>query len=169
MNSSYTDKKIFLARNGKVAGPFSEGDIKRFEVSGRIQEYTWMFREGETTWTLMEIPPPLPDFSTAGQIQSTTPGRAFELSQILVHDFNRFLVGSIASLNESQVTVQCKLKSNDPSGVPFSPRSKVFINLIEPKSQKQINLQTVLQDTKVSSNGLDLCLSWGKIPSLLSA
>jgi hypothetical protein len=158
MNSK---KGIFLGRNGKIEGPFTENDLKRFELSGRMTDYSWIIRHGENAWTLLENPPPLPHFGTSPQ--------PIFLKDMILHDFHQFTEGSLTELSELQALVYCAGVRPDEKFRGFAPGSKVLINLIEPHSKKEMNIETRLSSQVWKNDGLYLCLDWEKIPSLLAA
>ncbi len=53
-------RTIFLSKNGKTFGPFSEGEIEEFRNNGELSKFTWIFHDLKQGWIPIGPPPPLP-------------------------------------------------------------------------------------------------------------
>ena len=49
--------KYFLARSGKIAGPYSEEDLRTLETRGDLLSYTWIWTPGATDWKPLDPKP----------------------------------------------------------------------------------------------------------------
>jgi len=49
--------KYFLARSGKIAGPYSEEDIRTLETRGELLSYAWIWTPAATDWKALDPKP----------------------------------------------------------------------------------------------------------------
>lgn len=63
-------KTIYLARLGKVSGPFSEEEFSGFKASGKLLEYSWIWDDAVGVWAAVD-PAPAPLHHRATQNQSS--------------------------------------------------------------------------------------------------
>jgi|GEM_PF-4157531 len=52
-----SNQKYFLARSGKISGPFSEDDLKTLETRGELLSYAWIWAPGATDWKALDPKP----------------------------------------------------------------------------------------------------------------
>ena len=52
-----TKMKYYLAKSGNVTGPYLEDDIQKFEKTGEIFTYSWIWREGQEAWKAVDPAP----------------------------------------------------------------------------------------------------------------
>ena len=79
-----TTNKYFLARSGKIAGPFSDEDLRVLETRGELTNYSWIWAPGATDWKPLDPKPlmkpsfesPVPESSTDA---TSSTGEAYAL------------------------------------------------------------------------------------------
>ncbi|MEO5666639.1 MAG: DUF4339 domain-containing protein [Bdellovibrionota bacterium] len=52
-----TMNKYFLARSGKIAGPYSEEDLRVLEKRGELLSYSWIWTPGASDWKSIDPKP----------------------------------------------------------------------------------------------------------------
>ncbi len=50
-------EKFYLARSGKISGPYTEADIKALESRGELLTYTWIWVPGSQDWKPLDPKP----------------------------------------------------------------------------------------------------------------
>lgn len=71
--------KYFLARSGKIAGPYSEEDIRTLEGRGELLSYVWIWTPGATDWKPLDPKPQMkPNFENPQPgVQAPSGGEAY--------------------------------------------------------------------------------------------
>src|SRR5690349_5359584 len=53
-------KRIYLSKNGKTFGPFSEAEIDEFRKKEELNKFQWILHDLKQGWKPIGAPPPLP-------------------------------------------------------------------------------------------------------------
>ncbi|MGZ3688035.1 MAG: hypothetical protein ACXWP5_06155 [Bdellovibrionota bacterium] len=122
------NRTTYLARNGKISGPFTVTQIEEFRANGRLSEYRWIFSEGARDWQPLDPPPPPPTR------EENAPMESKKLSAIL-HDFHTGIaMGQVRRINEQG----CEVVSMDRDcGFRLGAGTPVALLLVDSKSGKE--------------------------------
>lgn len=160
-----SNKQIFLARFGKVHGPLTEHELTALHESGRIQEYTWLWDSRANQWKPIDPPPP-PLAVNLDSAHARRPGEAtpsFGLPNGLLaiaHDTRSVVSGAIERVTETGCELVCGVSSG------LSSSGRVFLNLLDPKSGKAVNVAGKLFDSAHTPRGWVYKIRWDQRPAL---
>ena len=185
-------KVIYLARFGKVHGPFSDTEIESFQANGKMLEFTWIWDYGTQAWRSLDpAPAPLFDAPAATQDQQvpaqeyrtavpvhqptgpTGPSPAelgFPASKgdvpVICHNFRQVVSG----FAQKMTATGCELVAE---GAHFSPtfvaKSPVILNLLDSGSGKQMNVSARVCGVTRSKDGWVYQVRWEQRPGLQAA
>lgn len=161
-----SQSNIYLGKNGRVFGPFTQLEYQQMEQSGDLNTYRWIWNTQRKIWDPIDPPPP-PVEATQG---ATSPGRSapkarLKIENILAvcHDFHRVVSGKIAQATEAG----CELITQDSKPSPsLATQSNVFLNLFDQKTGKSINVKAQLFGISRSQGGWTYRIRWNQCPSL---
>ncbi len=162
---------IYLARSGKVHGPFTEPELEKMMASGQIQQFTWIWDQKTSAWKALD-PAPAP-LSLEGSAPAKRAARGTAATatdphaiQVVCHDFQTLIAGSLAQITETG----CELLSTDLGGNPkFTPQSRLILNLLNEKTGQAMNVQAKLLGVARVEGAWSYKLRWEHCPELLQA
>lgn len=172
---------IYLARKGKVFGPFSESEYEGFHKSGEIDKYSWIWDSQILQWKPMD-PAPLPLKLDTGSVHTQTftpqlhsqpqPNLRIDVDKFIearniaaiCHDYHHAIAGKIGDVTATG----CELLSDEPySSPPLCARSLVHLNLLDESTGKSVNVEARIFDIHKTHKGWMYRLSWDQTPALL--
>jgi hypothetical protein len=168
---------IFLARTGRVFGPFSENDISLMRQKGELEQYSWLWNSQLTKWEPVDPPPP-PLVMTAEvhEIHQPTPTapaasqesfkrpRCTRRIEAICHDSQQIVSGVLASISESG----CQLVSSSHDSAPvFAPSSALLLNLLDPTTGQSMNVRARFTAASRQAGQWHYRLQWDDYPDLL--
>ena len=155
-----TKKAVYLARFGKVHGPFTDQELESFQANGKIHEFTWIWDLGAQNWRPLDPPPaalfdsqpaaaqPV-DYSTYRQPPAASAASGpspmdlgFPATRgqvpVVCHNFRQVVSG----LAHRMTATGCELRTTDGHFSPaFVSRSSVILNLLDDESGKLMNVE----------------------------
>ncbi|MCC7442325.1 MAG: hypothetical protein IT285_11865 [Bdellovibrionales bacterium] len=170
-NPSSSPDEIFLARGGRVHGPFTGADVERMHASGEMQKYSWMWDGGRELWKPLDPPPPpLEKDGTVGKPSRRKGEDAGVLPgyEALCHDQRT----AISAVLESVTETVCELRVPTGGGdtPPFSLGSAVTLNLLHPDTGHSLNVAALLQRALRQPDGSwTYQLRWKECPRFAAA
>jgi hypothetical protein len=141
---------IFLARNGRVSGPFSEAEISKLRQQGELERYSWMWNSRLAKWEPLDPPPP--PLVKTGRIEA------------ICHDSHQVVSGVLDAVSESG----CQLVTSAQDASPlFSPSSILLLNLLDPATGESMNVRARFASAARKSGQWHYRLQWDEYPALL--
>jgi len=172
----------YLAKDGKVSGPFDHDKIEELKKSGTFYEYEWMWDGQAPDWSpvprkLKSPPTMLPDGTnpaiqqpTAAQLQSpqvkTKSNIEIETSKknfYAVCFDNRTTMGGEVNHAHSRGG---KFTSVSGSGSPFPKGATVWLDLLDEKTDKSAKIKSVITSVNREKDQWVLDLEWTSCPLL---
>jgi len=177
--------KIYLAKSGKITGPYSERDLGRIEGSGELERFSWMWRSDIPGWQPVDpMPAPLdeanlaevtlpedaPAMPRSAPPLPPTPRRSHlklvgDPIEGICHDYRTAVSGRVVHVSESG----CELLVEGPASPRFTNQAKVYLNLLNSKSGHTMDVSARVSAINHSSEGWIYRLEWGSVPELLRA
>lgn len=169
-------KSTYLARFGKVFGPFSDEEIEGFQASGKINEYFWIWNEQSALWKPLD-PPPAPltpsaganvyEFAPEGELGPSPKELGFPKTSgsvpVVCHNYKAVLSGKLQRMTETG----CELLSEHGSFTPtFVNRSTIVMNLLDAGSGKLMNVSGRICAVKRMERGWSYQIRWEQRPEI---
>lgn len=167
---------IYLSRQGKVEGPFTEAAIRELRASGALAAYTYLCRGPGAPWEPVEAAPPAAPVAPSGPASSAPAAadassvraaqarleaarhRTYDRFEILAHDFRATVSGRFVAFSENGAD----LRTEDPaSGACFEQRARVVVNFLEPRSGRGINALAEVHEVFRRDGRWHYRLRWG--------
>lgn len=174
------DSPSYLAKNGKVYGPYEAAKIAELKASGDFYDYEWMWDGQAPDWApvprKLKSPPPLPGGVTP-QVAPSAPGQKrpppspmksveIETSKKLFPAIcfdNRTTMGGEVSHAHSRGGRFVSLP-NSPSVFPKG--ATVSVDLLDEAADKTAKIKSVVSGVSRLDNRWVLELEWGECPLL---
>ena len=179
-------KMVYLARFGKVHGPFTDQELEAFQANGKINEFTWVWDYSGQGWKPLD-PPPAALFDTgeqseqvgsaqilqySGHAQPTTAGPSpMDLGfpstrgqvSVVCHNFRQVVSGFVHRMTATG----CELKTSDGHLSPaFVSRSSVVLNLLDGESGKLMNVSCRICGVTRTPDGWVYQVRWEQRPEI---
>lgn len=180
------DAPVYLAKEGKVAGPFDPKKIEAMKASGEFYKYEWMWDGQSPDWApvprKLHSPPALPAGAVQEKEKTTTTtvkvataaapaaskpsfqGVDIETSKqvfcAVLFD-NRTTLGGEVSQAHSRGG---KFVSNPTQAVPFSKGATALLDVLDEKSDKSVKVQTQIASVSRMGDRWMLELEWNSNP-----
>lgn len=165
----HTQPMIFLARAGKVSGPFTEAQFEKMEAKGETSHFSWFWKTSAPGWKPLDPAPSFNPEQVAGSHAGKQHAPAAPVSasrvEVICHDFVNTVSGRLHDMSD----LNCELLSDHDSAEPlFCVRSKVVLNLLDPQSGASMNVQARI--TAVTRRGAHWVyrIRWATTPALLA-
>ena len=188
-------RQIFLGKNGQTFGPYTVEDLNKFQTSGQIRDYSWIWDSESPSWksldTLAPPPPPVenakpvtptPPPQTSAPVYTpptvTTPtpkattGRnlrpAFfsETSPLEVTCHDRTEV-IMGQIYSISETGCCFISKDANTKRCFAEQAVVFIDLFDPKSKKAMKTAVKLIGITQNEGRWAYQMQWSHCPELI--
>lgn len=168
---AHSHPMIYLARAGKVSGPFTEAQFEKMEAKGETSHYSWFWKTTASGWKPLD---PAPSFNpeqapghASGKAHGHAPTAPVSASrvEVICHDFVNTVSGRLHDMSD----LNCELLSDHESSEPlFCVHSKVVLNLLDPQSGASMNVQARI--TAVTRRGAHWVyrIRWATTPALLA-
>jgi hypothetical protein len=151
-------EEIFLAREGKIFGPFDAKELERFEASGEIRDYAFRWDPQSESWKPLQSPPTL----APGRLRAAT-GESNELEAI-AHDTCSSLVGGrIGNVSETGCDLFAHAEADSPA---LAVDAVIRVNLLDPASGRSLDVQARLKEVFRGAAGWIYRLRWISRPPL---
>lgn len=180
------DAPVYLAKDGKVAGPFDPKKIDEMKASGEFYKYEWMWDGKSPDWApvprKLHSPPALPGApqvrekidktkTNIATLAPTPASKPFQNVDIETSDQtfcavlfdNRQTLGGEVSHAHSR---GAKFISNPTHGIPFSKGSSANVDLLDEKSDKSAKVQALITNVSRMGERWVLELEWSGCPLL---
>jgi len=168
----------YLAKDGKVSGPFDHDKVEELKKNGSFYEYEWMWDGHSPDWTpiprkLKSPPSVLPDGTSPGirrptpqelQKQKTKTNIEIETSKKSFYAVcfdSRSTMGGEVSHAHSRGG---KFVSVPGTSSPFPKGATVWLDLLDESSDKSAKIKSVVTDVHRESDHWILDLEWTSCP-----
>jgi len=158
--------KTYLGRAGRIHGPYDETDLERLRAGGAdaegilpdgltLDDIRWLWDGRGDGWRPIEAPPPAPGSAKAGRIADDG------VIQALCVDRGGIVAGVLNALSETG----CRLETPDPSATPpFMMGGTVLLNLLDPSTNRSINLRVKFVRAQRRAGGWSYEIRWPEYP-----
>lgn len=179
------DAPAYLAKEGKVSGPFEPTQIEAMKRSGEFYTYEWMWDGKSPDWApvprKLSSPPGLPAERTktltkitVGEVTKT--GAGTNAGSFQGADIKTSAKTFCAVLFDSRVTLGgevsqvhsrgAKFVSTPTQGIPVSKGTNALIDLLDESSDRSAKLQTSITTVSRMGDRWVLELEWANCPLL---
>jgi hypothetical protein len=170
---STTKKEYYLAKSGRVYGPFDAREFELLHESGEIAKFTYLW-DGER-WKTLEAPPaPLPQVlegrrQRAEKLSDSTSGG--DAIRAICHDSRTAIAGKLLQVTETGAELE---SYDDVSGTPRlyfrgdQQTTVAFLNLFEESSERSQTLRVRLANAQKRNGKWVYQLRWERCPELLA-
>ncbi|MBI2711616.1 MAG: hypothetical protein HYX41_01965 [Bdellovibrio sp.] len=162
--------QIFLGKNGKTFGPFTEDEFQELMKQGRLAEYSWIWDHQKSTWKTLDQPPPTPvetsqKLSTAAKKAADHVSSHWESVRGILYNAFSLLEGNLKSVTETGCRFVCKDPHSD-----LSCGTWVSLNLYSPEiNHGSTSIKVVAKILALEADpkgGWSYLLRWDSLPSL---
>lgn len=155
---SQAQKPIFLGKRGAITGPISVKELENLKLSGKIDDFTYIWDWETTAWRALDPLPPPPKGLTLVSTE-LLPWTGIEA---ICHNFSQVISGNIANVSD----FGCDLITKDSSDSPrLGLQSNLVLNVIDPKKDRAMNVPASLSDVTRKDGLWIYHLRWTAIPS----
>lgn len=164
-----TEAPIYLAHSGQTFGPFTQAQIAELKQSGEIFKYTSLWNPQSQQWEPLAPPPPSRQEAPAPEVAAAPARRRntslhsdkLDIIDVACHDFRSVVLGRLRNVSERG----CELhtEQNTP-GPGLATRGGVFLNLLNTKNGKTVNVQAQVGGVKRQPSGWVYRIFWKELP-----
>ena len=175
------DQQIYLSKDGKTYGPYSEGEIKSFRDSGELLTYSLIWNVKTSTWDAIAPPPPAPsapgvNLSAQKSIISETVEKRKQTApitkaisnpplEVICHDSKHMLTGSLQKVSEAGGEFITANKAASPC---FADKSDLVMNLLDHSTGKSMNVVAKIIGILRKDGKWIYQFHWHALPQILS-
>jgi hypothetical protein len=153
------DSKIYLGKQGKIYGPYTQKELQHLDQNGELENYTFIWNTSSESWTPIEAPPPHPETST--RKGRSTSGISWADIEAIGHNFVHAVSGKLDRVTETGCDFLTPELDESPA---IALNSKLILNMIDPKKGKTTSVITTLSDIKKKGSSWVYRLQWEKLP-----
>lgn len=151
----------YLARQGQISGPFSEGDLEKMAASGELMKYSWIWDAKQGQWNPLD---PAPSSSPETRKKAPPARESSKQLEAICSDRLNVVSGGLSQVNE----LGCDLATNSSHDTPvLCVQAPVVINLLDPATGKSVNVRARVTSVQKTGSGWSYRLHWGKSPALI--
>ena len=167
--------EIYLCKQGKTFGPYSQKEIDQFHETGEILEFNWIWDEEKDDWKAIAPPPPKPgkhpslsssqNFDTSSRPKQSQDVQNTDIHgiRVICHNHQIAISCDIKSMTETGCRLASKESSTSPS---LSEKAPVLLNLFNPDSGKSVNVKAKVLKVFRELNQWEYQIRWDRCPSL---
>ena len=172
----------YLARRGKIDGPFDKDQYQKMQSENELSKYSWIWSQSEGTWKPIDPPPSLTpqggkivsheELQLKRAAKQISVGKLSakeqkKLSTLLVicHDQRNAISGHLDEIGPGGAN----LVTQDHSSLPkLGQNGKVLLNLLDSKSGKSINVDAKISSVSKQGHQWTYRLLWKQVPHLVA-
>jgi hypothetical protein len=189
-----SSRQYYLARNQKTYGPLSHDEIESLRRNGQLETYSWICQEGDSEWTALDLPPPLPQAGSSAQPLASAPARtnatapelvrsappvqpAFQVRDTRIHSVRNDAFRAILFDSRNAVTAWvaeatadgCELRSESEHTDPFFvQKAGANIHLHEVATGKSTRIPVRVSHVFRREGQWIYKVRWAAVPSLFA-
>jgi hypothetical protein len=169
-----SDIKIYLAKAGRISGPYTDHDLKGMEANGQLEYFTWVWKSTEPGWqTLDPIPAPLDPSNLPDNLPKEAPPlpkcappvppqarnlKLVDAIEGICHDYRNVVAGKV--VHATDTWCELLVDTHDAATPVFGGQAKVFLNLLNSKNGQTIDVQAQLSKVTRTREGTTYRLEW---------
>lgn len=168
------DSPTYLAKNGKVFGPYEPEQVVKLKASGDFFDYEWMWDGQSPDWApvprKLKSPPPLPG---KPQPQVGMPAQQTYRQDVvietsdktfcaIVFDSRQTLGGEVSRAH----TRGARFVSTPSQAAPFSKGSHVWIDLLDEEKDRTSKIKSTIAQVSRMNDRWVIDLEWTDCPLL---
>lgn len=167
-----SDCRVYLAKSGRVFGPYTERNMMEMESSGELSRFSWVWKSSAPGWQPLDpMPAPL-DESTVVASEPARKSRSHlrlvgDTIEGVCHDYRNVVAGTVVRVTEAG----CELlvAGAEASTPKFKTNARVYLNLLNAKTGQTMDVSAQLGEVTHSQHGWTYRLEWQSVPELLQA
>lgn len=153
---------IYLARNGKVSGPFTEKEFQDLHAKNALDPFRWIWKENQKTWVSLDPPPKAsPQALLESQKQKT------QEIEALCFDHSQVVPGFLRSVTEAGCEFLTSAGLDEGLSPPFTGKKNIRIHLFELTSEKSLNYSSEIYSIERQNQHWVYRLHWRELPEIL--
>ncbi len=156
-----SENQVYLSRGKKIYGPFSEEQIRQFEISGELEKYSWICRNREVGWKPTVPPPPSLPPLPSPDLKNSQPNKISQKSLALCYSRDQILSGELKNFTSTG----CAFLQVQPaqSTLPLlTVGLKVRVNILNLDASQTETIDASVQDFKKIGGSWEYQLTWRK-------
>lgn len=158
----------YLAKSGKVSGPFDAHQFEQLKRSGEIDQYSWYWEPKSDQWTPID-PPPLnapvnaANSTTKKSRKITTHLQHFE---VICYDYKELASGKLRTVSEFGCEIIIPITEGHLSPI-FSERAPLLLNVLDEKSNQAMDVPANVNS--ISREGMHWVyrVRWNTLPQIV--
>lgn len=175
----------FVAKNREIFGPISTSELEGMKKSGQLANYSWICKDGDTTWSPVDPAPDLMPFDLAPEAQGertpapftppTAAPRAFQVRQTRINTGKEESFRGILFDSRNAVTAWvseasadgCEIRSDGENTDPLFVKSAgAVLNLYEVATGKTSNVPVHVDEILRLEGHWVYRVRWSHVPAL---
>lgn len=155
-------KQVYLARFGKIYGPYTATEYEALCADGSNEKYSWIWDETKSQWKSLD---PAPTLSPQKAHTQTGVGKNLETSgafQAVCLTPEQTVPGVLQGWTETACELDVSVDR-----LMLSEGQSVMLHLWDPNSHQAMNISTKLIQRLKSEQGWKLRLRWDSVPEML--
>lgn len=154
--------KIFLAKNGKIHGPFTDRQLAEMRQNGEIEKFAWIWEGKEEHWVALD---PAPTTRPAGTDFKPV-SRALDA---LLHDFKDAWSAQLVESSPEGCQLRLSPSERLHGGHPFFRKNaRLYLNVLDPASGESMNIEVSCEQLLRDPRGWVCELRWSRCPAFVA-
>lgn len=146
---------IYLAKMGKVFGPYSQKELDTFHTEGTIKDFFWLWDEKSSQWMPLDPLPAPPRTERSTDL--------FSKLGVICHDSRGVVAGHVRDVTETG----CELCTDDTQATPkLGCRSYVILNIHNPETGRSTSVPARLTDAYRAEGRWTYKVRWSACPAI---
>lgn len=143
---------IYLAKSGKISGPFTDDELEKLQATGDLYRYHWIWSHADSSWRPIDAPPTMSPEQWESRAET-------DLSDYDVIGFSGSTLASgvLKNLDEIGCDFYTPGKETYPK---FRSSNVIRVNLLNPKTLQMVNVETQISRVFRTDDGWAYRLKW---------
>lgn len=153
---------IYLGKNGKTFGPYTEAEFQAMITSGELVEFSWIWDHDKSSWKTIDQPPPMPVGSPEKTKAKAQKQASWDSVQAILYNAFTLVQGELKSVTETGCQLVCRSPDSH-----LSCGSVVSLNLFEGNlDKKTLSLNAKILAVEPAEGGQwRYLLRWDSLPT----
>ncbi len=173
---------IYLSKDGKSSGPFTELEFQAIRDRGELTQYTHIWDGSSSAWKELAPPPPpgaAPSHASTPNVSAPAVEIAPVISlnkrsqltvdasriQAVCHNLVNVLNGKLERVSETGCEFVCT--DSHESGSSFAKDCKVTLNLLDSQKGRSMNVSAKLMNVVRKNGNWTYELQWKRCPEIV--
>lgn len=157
---------FYLAKSGRVFGPYTPQQFEALRASSDIENYSWYWDPAQEQWQPIDPPPGdprarrAPPLSVVGRGKTAAPERL----EVLCHDYRGLANGQIRNVTDMGCEFMVLAGESMPS---FSERAPLIMSVLDPDSAHSMDVPASVNGIYREKEYWVYRIRWAKRPELV--